>query len=306
MITEGMLRRHTNAYRIDRDIALLDVAQEYVLEFLRQQGAFDDFIVFKGGTALRKFVFGSDGRFSVDLDFGVLQDDESAADTILDLLDGGSCGGVTIRLARRDGPNAQLHLDTPLGPVTVPAAISIRQKAPWLPPQGRAPVPFPFLDQGLEAEFRRSALPVLDIREIAAEKIAAFWRRRMARDLYDLEHLGRIVQSDFDGLLLARLAALKIYFDVVEGTCPRGPVSSPSAIFGLSETDVVGQDDLGRFGARTITVIPMLAQCRSRYRAIESLPAEIAHLLTTCRPQDQYQAHRRREELIAGLNTSRT
>ncbi len=304
MITEGYLRRHMAAYRSNREIALLDVAQEYVLEYLRREGAFDDLIVFKGGTALRKFIFGSTGRFSVDLDFGLRQDDESGADLILDLLDGASYGGGAIRLERRRGPAANLRLDTPLGPVTEPAAVSIRQKAPWLPPQLREPMPFQFLDLGLQPEFTRSRLPVLDIREIAAEKIAAFWRRRMARDLYDLEHLGRIMQSDFDGGSLSRLAALKIYFDVIEDRSGSKPVSTPSAIFGQSQTDVIGQHDLGHFGAATVDVAALLAHCRTRYGAMASLPIEMAQLLVTCSPRDRQYATRLRATLVSELTAS--
>ena len=38
-------------------------------------------------------------------------------------------------------------------------------------------MPFEFLDRGLRQTLT-SPLPILDLREIAAEKIAAFWRRR--------------------------------------------------------------------------------------------------------------------------------
>src|SRR5260370_42569912 len=103
MITEGYLRRHTAAYGGNREVALLDVAQEYVLEYLRREGVFDDLLIFKGGTALRRFVFGTDGRFSVDLDFGVRHDDPSRADLVLDLLDDASYSGITVRLDRRKG-----------------------------------------------------------------------------------------------------------------------------------------------------------------------------------------------------------
>lgn len=163
MITEGYLRRHTAAYGGNREIALLDVAQEYVLEHLRREGVFDEILVFKGGTALRKFVFGTEGRFSVDLDFGMRQEDPSHADLVLDLLDGASFGGVSVRLERRKGPAAQLRLSTPLGPVIVPAAVSIRQRPPWLPPELRRPMPFEFLDRGLQPEFARGPLPVLEM-----------------------------------------------------------------------------------------------------------------------------------------------
>lgn len=44
MITEGYLRRHIAAYGGNREIALLDVAQDYILEYLRHEELFDDIL----------------------------------------------------------------------------------------------------------------------------------------------------------------------------------------------------------------------------------------------------------------------
>lgn len=224
MISLGYLRRHTQATGASADVALLDVAQEYVLEHLRREGFFDETLVFKGGTAARKFVFGRDGRFSVDLDFGLRVADASFAELVLDAIDGMELHGVRVQLTRRKGVAAQLRIDTPLGAVTEPAAVSVRVQPPWLPVPTREPMPFEFLDRGLVPEFNRTSLPILDLREIAAEKMAPFWRRRMARDLYDLEHLGRSLQANFYGEAIASLGLLKIYFDVVDDArVPRAP-----------------------------------------------------------------------------------
>jgi len=190
-MTAAFFQRHVQACGGDREIALLDVAQDYVLEHLRREGLFAQTLAFKGGTALRKFVFGASGRFSVDLDFALRSADPRDVDLSLDLLDGATFAGLCMDLERRRGAAALLRLITPLGPVTEPAAISIRPHAPWLPVRAQPPQPFPFLDRGVAPEFTRAPLPVLDAREMAAEKIAAFWRRHMARDLYDLEHLGQ-------------------------------------------------------------------------------------------------------------------
>lgn len=300
MINEGFFRRHTQAYGGNREIALLDVAQEYVLEYLRREGAFDGLLVFKGGTALRKFVFGAEGRFSVDLDFAVLGDDPADADLTLDLLDGAEFAGVRIGLERRRGPAAQLRLDTTLGPVIEPAAVSIRLQCPWLPAPRRDPMPFEFLDRGLRADFARAPLPVLDPREIAAEKIAAFWRRRKARDMYDLEHLGRVLQADFDGPGIAALAALKIYFDIVDEGLGRPP-GSLAEVFGRESSEVTGADDLGHFRATTTDVGRLLSQCSRRYAALAELGGETARLATTGSPRDRRLALKVRGALIASL-----
>ncbi len=181
MMTEVAFRRYAHAAGAARDVTLLDVVQDYVLEYMRREGLFEDTLVFKGGTALRKYVFGADGRFSVDLDFALRTDDPADVDLAFDLLDGAEFADVRITLERRRGTAALLRLETPLGPVVEPAAVSVRPAGPWLPPGELAPQSFPLLDRGLE--FARASLPVLDPREMAAEKIAAFWRRRAARDL---------------------------------------------------------------------------------------------------------------------------
>jgi hypothetical protein len=54
MITQGYLSRHFQGRSGMRDPALLDVAQDYALKHLHDQGAFELGIVLKGGTSLRK------------------------------------------------------------------------------------------------------------------------------------------------------------------------------------------------------------------------------------------------------------
>lgn len=68
-ITEGHLVRHYQGVKGGRDAALLDIAQDHTLHLLHKAGLFQNDLVFKGGTALRKFRAGNSGRFSTDLDF---------------------------------------------------------------------------------------------------------------------------------------------------------------------------------------------------------------------------------------------
>ncbi len=76
-ITDGHLARHHQGIRGGRDAALLDIAQDHALHLLHNAGLFERGLVFKGGTALRKFRAGNAGRFSTDLDFAA--PDEEAA-----------------------------------------------------------------------------------------------------------------------------------------------------------------------------------------------------------------------------------
>ncbi len=100
----------------------------------------------------------------------------------------------------------------------------------------------------MRLELARAPLPVPDPREMAAEKIAAFWRRRAARDLYDLDHLAQVLQAGFDGSAIAELAALKIYADVALEGLGHAP-DWIGAVFAVRPAEVRGADDLGRFRA---------------------------------------------------------
>jgi hypothetical protein len=70
----GHIARHTprGAGSQGRDAAIIDIAQDLLLRHLHEAGILKR-LVFKGGTALRKFYAGNDGRFSLDLDFSVAE-----------------------------------------------------------------------------------------------------------------------------------------------------------------------------------------------------------------------------------------
>lgn len=85
-----------------RDEAYLEFAQEHVLDWLGEKRLFEDeAVVFRGGTAIHKFVFGTDGRFKTDLHFAVA--DPIYADHVLEALGQGVIHqGVTFVLDRYD------------------------------------------------------------------------------------------------------------------------------------------------------------------------------------------------------------
>jgi len=64
----------------DKLVAELDVVLTYALRALADAGMLEH-LAFKGGTCLRKTVFGSPGRFSEDLDFTL--DSELPVDDVL-------------------------------------------------------------------------------------------------------------------------------------------------------------------------------------------------------------------------------
>lgn len=69
----------------DQLVAERDVVLTYALHALHEAGVMDQF-AFKGGTCLRKLVFGSSGRFSEDLDF-TLDTARPVDDALTDLVE---------------------------------------------------------------------------------------------------------------------------------------------------------------------------------------------------------------------------
>src|SRR5579883_446357 len=69
-----------NSKQRDKMVAERDIVLTYALQALQDAGVMND-LAFKGGTCLRKIVFGSTGRFSEDLDFTL--DTDRDRDTVL-------------------------------------------------------------------------------------------------------------------------------------------------------------------------------------------------------------------------------
>ena len=195
----------------DKLVAERDVVLTYALHALLDAGVMDH-LAFKGGTCLRKTVFGSTGRFSEDLDF-TLDTDEPEDDILVQFVetfnrqhygiafafddyyktDGNSSfgGDVLYRHAWNDAGRFRLQ-------------VSLRER-PTLPVAWRAMKP--------QAYFGHLELELFDVRsleviEMIAEKVRASFQRTKVRDLYDLH---RFATTPFDGELLRRLVVLKLW-----------------------------------------------------------------------------------------------
>lgn len=195
----------------DKLIAERDVVLTYALHALVEAGVMNH-LAFKGGTCLRKLVFGSAGRFSEDLDFTIDSDDDDD-DVLVGLVetfnrehfgitftldeyykteDDKSFGGdVHYRHAWNDSGRFRLQ-------------VSLRER-PTLPATAR-----PMQQQ---AYFDRLEFPAFDVRsletiEMIAEKVRAAFQRAKVRDLYDLH---RFATTPFDGDLLRALVVLKLW-----------------------------------------------------------------------------------------------
>ncbi|HEX7485434.1 MAG TPA: nucleotidyl transferase AbiEii/AbiGii toxin family protein, partial [Vicinamibacterales bacterium] len=156
-------------------------------------------LAFKGGTCLRKVVFGSSGRFSEDLDFSVATElpEDDVLMRLVEVLnrphhgitftfdeyyktsDDTSFGGdVFYRHDWNDGGHFRLQ-------------VSLREQ-PTLPVVARTMRPQGYFAQ---LEFEAPAVRVLAPIEMLAEKVRASFQRAKVRDLYDLH---RFAITPFD------------------------------------------------------------------------------------------------------------
>ena len=201
----------TNSGLRDKLVAERDVVLTYALRGLINDGVMDH-LAFKGGTCLRKMIFGSAGRFSEDLDF-TLDTESSEDDVLLDLVtslnrehygitfaldqyyktdSGSSFGGdVMYRHAWNDSGRFRLQ-------------VSLRE---------RPTLPTVQLQMQHQAYFNHLEFDLFKVRslqaiEMIAEKVRAAYQRAKVRDLYDLYCFAT---TPFDGELLRRIAVLKLW-----------------------------------------------------------------------------------------------
>jgi Uncharacterized conserved protein len=285
--------------------AYLEFAQEHFLDWLRAEHVFEDeAVVFKGGTAIRKFVLGNEGRFSTDLDFAV--EDQAYADHILERLrDGITHQGVTFVLDDYD-PEARKgtwHAETPEHGRSLPASLDFSARSMLLPATypNRAPIP------GVSARlmgFELPKPPVADILETVAEKLSRFRRMMLGRDVYDLAAVTRHVDGRLP--LLREVLCFKAYFDRVEegrDTLPV-PFAGGTEFAGRNPAQVVGAEDLGLLARDRVDIPALLLTIEGFYPRIGAPTGEVEIRLATCRLDDLYWARTRYAERAAELRAA--
>ncbi|MDD4866601.1 MAG: nucleotidyl transferase AbiEii/AbiGii toxin family protein [Mycobacterium sp.] len=167
-ITEGHLARHYQGARGGRNAALLDIAQDHALHLLHNARLFARRLVFKGGTALRKFRAGNAGRFSTDLDFAAPEDEVALA--ALQALDRVEVDGFTFAIESLgdDGRRGDLLVDTPFGRPQLGTKIELARHPLSLAPETLDPVRLPIHDR---YDFVLPMTSVVRVEEAVAEKL---------------------------------------------------------------------------------------------------------------------------------------
>lgn len=278
-VTEGHLVRHFQGVKGGRDAALLDIAQDHALFYLHQLGVFDRGLVFKGGTALRKFRAGSSGRFSTDLDFAA--PDEDLALQVLDALDGARVDDFTFAIENLgdDGRRADLKVTSPLGSPMLGAKVELARHELSLQAEWLAPVALPIHSR---YGFELPILPVVRTEEAIAEKLARYRRVPLARDLYDLYWYAN--SGALDEALIRRLWVLKTYRDIVVDGRGTKPID-PSDVLRGWRPEAFRNEDIG-YLTRPVRMDDWLRAVTARYAFIADLsedeqrwaPANARHL----------------------------
>jgi predicted nucleotidyltransferase component of viral defense system len=238
MITEGHLGRHYQGRKGGRGPALIDIAQDHALAIISEAGIFDLGVVFKGGTALRKYRAGSSGRFSTDLDFS--DADQPVAELLLETLDGARLGGFAFRIEPiNEHRRSTLHIETPFDVPELPSRIDCSPKKSWLKPQLLSPIELPI---HAHYDITIPQIPVMRIEEVLSEKLARYRRASLARDLYDLAWFAR--GGPMNELLIRKLTVMKIWFDVVDDGLGDRPFQ-PEDILRQRSEDEFREEDIG-------------------------------------------------------------
>lgn len=263
-ITEGYFARHYRGNQ-SRIPALLDVGQDHALQILHARGLFAEGLVFKGGTALRKFRAGSTGRFSTDLDFAV--GEPGLAELVMETLHGADLDDfrftVDVDVPQR---RATLNMETPFGVPAPPARIDITCNLPWLQPEMLAPIALPI---HARYNFVLPRTPVIRIEELIAEKLARFHRASLARDLYDLFWFSDKV---FNEALVRRLTVLKIWRDIaVEGLS--NPPFDPNHLLRQRRPGDYRMEAIGTLTV-PVAIEAWEARARARFAFVRNLDAQ--------------------------------
>ncbi|MDP1876417.1 MAG: nucleotidyl transferase AbiEii/AbiGii toxin family protein [Actinomycetota bacterium] len=279
-VTEGHLARHYQGVRGGRDAALLDIAQDHALYLLHRAGAFDAGLVFKGGTALRKFRAGSAGRFSTDLDFAAPS--EALALSVLAALDGAEIDGFTFVISNLgdDGRRGDLVVETPFGRPQLGAKVELARHELSLSADLLRPIAMPIHDR---YAFTVPPTPVVRVEEAIAEKLARYRRVSLARDLYDLQWFGST--GAFHHALVRRLWVLKTYRDVVVDGRGDKPID-PWEVLGARSASDFRPEDIG-YLTQPVRIAEWIDVVSARYAFLADVDAEERRYLA-CNARDLY------------------
>jgi predicted nucleotidyltransferase component of viral defense system len=199
MLTEGELLREAAESGFQAEILEKVFRLTELLETLRSHPFLKKRVALKGGTALNLFVFDLP-RLSVDLDLNYvgstdvdgMNRDRPGVEQAIQAV----CGrlGIAVRRipAGHAGGKWRLSYRGVRAPGTLELDVNFLLRTPlW---------PVTSADSHTVGRYSASAVPVLDLHELAAGKLAALFARSASRDLFDVRELLRIDGLDYERL----------------------------------------------------------------------------------------------------------
>jgi predicted nucleotidyltransferase component of viral defense system len=198
-----------------RDISKVetDIILTYVLQLFHERGIVEH-VAFKGGTMLRKMIFGPRGRYSTDLDFTRRNEisDEDIMELMLDALNQ-PYHGLSFRFDRdkdwyfTDRSLAAnpvcVHAGNERG-VKIKLEVSLRER-PILPVRALPQIDQEYFKLLL---FKPASIPSLAYDEVVSEKVRAASQRSKIRDLHDLSE---VADTQLNRDVLRSLAVIKLW-----------------------------------------------------------------------------------------------
>ncbi|MBI5883116.1 MAG: nucleotidyl transferase AbiEii/AbiGii toxin family protein [Elusimicrobia bacterium] len=266
MIEQRYAELFTQGSQVRIEIAEREIALTYVLKILDDAGLLKT-LAFKGGTCLRKCVYGKATRFSVDLDFtsvGTMVADDVILTAVEAL--GKPAYGLSFEIDAKDfyvsddglscGANVKYRHDWSQG--TFKLEISLRE-APSLPLQDMPLIPQPYSKY---LEFKPFAIQSFQFEELLAEKIRASSQRVRSRDLYDL---AKAAERPIKAQLIRSLAAIKCW--------NVGKPFEPERLLERLRSGRYDWDDLRQFVRKSEKIDPerLISACEKRYRFLLDL-----------------------------------
>lgn len=256
----------TQGSQVRFEVAEREIVLTYVLKILDDAGLLKS-LAFKGGTCLRKCVYGKETRFSEDLDF-TSAGGQSADDLILTTVEalGKPAYGLSFEVDTKDfyvsddrrscGANVKYGHDFSQG--TFKLEISLRE-SPSLPLQALPLMPQSYFKH---LEFKPFAVQSFQFDELLAEKIRASSQRVRSRDLYDL---AKAAERPMKFPLIRSLSVIKCW--------NVGKAFDPERFLGRLRSGKYNWDELRQFVRKSERIDPerLISACEKRYRFLLEL-----------------------------------
>lgn len=266
MIEQRYADLFTQGSQVRLEIAEREIVLTYVLKILDDAGRLKT-LAFKGGTCLRKCVYGKETRFSVDLDFTSVGG-QAADDVILATVEalGKPAYGLSFEIDTKDfyvsddgkscGANVKYGHDWNQGAFKL--EISLRE-SPSLPLRALPLMPQSYFTH---LEFKTFAVQSFQFEELLAEKVRASSQRVRSRDLYDL---AKAAERPLAAPLIRSLAAIKCW--------NVGRPFEPERFLERLRSGKYDWDDLRQFVRKSEKIDPerLISVCEKRYRFLLDL-----------------------------------